>query len=364
MKAMTGLLAALALASASLLTVASARNTGDAATAGPAAADTAAASETADDPADGHTGDVSDGTTSDEPAAPPEKPQPAEIEPLAVDNLMLDVVYTGKHLIAVGDRGDILASNDGKAWVQVPAPARAPLTAVSFADAENGWAVGHDAVILHTADGGRSWQLQNYAPALEKAFLDVLFLDPQRGFAVGAYGLFYKTVDGGAHWSEVDAPEISGDELHLYSIIRLGDGNLFIAGEQGLLGISHDDGATWTKLASPYEATLFSAVAHGDAGAVICGLRGNAFVTDNVETGPWKPIETGTKASFFGCSAIDTGHVAMAGLSGTVLVADLATATTTVLKSPVESAYSGVLKWADGLILVGENGIQRISMKP
>lgn len=121
------------------------------------------------------------------------KPLPSEIMPLTPNGLLLDIVNTGEHLIAVGDRGAVVASNDGVKWAQVQTPTRAPLTAVAFADARNGWAVGHDAVILHTADGGRSWEIQNFEPELEMPLLDVLFLDAQRGFAVGAYGLFYRT---------------------------------------------------------------------------------------------------------------------------------------------------------------------------
>ncbi len=294
------------------------------------------------------------------PAAPAYKPRPAEIEPLSAKSLMLDVVDTGKRLIAVGDRGHILASNDGKNWAQVEVPVRAPLTAVSFPDADNGWAVGHDAVIVHTTDGGRSWTLQNYQPELEKPFLDVLFLDAQKGFAVGAYGLFYKTEDAGANWVEVQAPVLRGDELHLYSIARLGNGDLFVSGEQGLLAVSGDAGATWTKVTSPYEATLFGIVPSGAKGALICGLRGNAFVSEDVRAGKWKTIETGTKASLFGCASIDEGHAAMVGLSGTILLADLAAGTAKPLKSPVESAYSGVVKWQSGLVLTGEQGMQQI----
>lgn len=297
-------------------------------------------------------------------SAPSLKPRPAEIEPLAPKSLMLDVVATGKRLIAVGDRGHILVSNDGKNWEQVEVPARAPLTAVSFPDADNGWAVGHDAVIVHTRDGGRTWILQNYQPQLEKPFLDVLFLDASKGFAVGAYGLFYKTEDGGTNWNEVTAPEVRGDELHLYSIAKLGNGDLFVSGEQGLLAVSSDGGGTWKKVASPYEATLFGIVPHGEKGALICGLRGNAFVADDVRGGKWTQIVTDTKASLFGCAAIDENHAALVGLSGTILVADLASDTVKTLKGPVESAYSGVVKWQSGLILAGEQGMQQVSIAP
>src|SRR5437868_1957139 len=36
----------------------------------------------------------------------------------------------------------------------------AELTAVTFVDADHGWAVGDRGVIWHTSDGGRTWKLQ------------------------------------------------------------------------------------------------------------------------------------------------------------------------------------------------------------
>ena len=39
-------------------------------------------------------------------------------------------------------------------------PVSADLTALHFANAQQGWAVGHEGVVLHTPDGGASWTLQ------------------------------------------------------------------------------------------------------------------------------------------------------------------------------------------------------------
>lgn len=294
------------------------------------------------------------------PAAAPAKPRPAEIMPKAQYSLMLKVVDTGKHLIAVGDRGQILASNDGKLWAQVDVPVRSPLTSVSFVDADNGWAVGHDASIVHTEDGGKTWTLQNFAPELEKPFLDVLFLDKNNGFAVGAYGLFEKTTDGGTTWNEVEAPAIRENELHLYSLSKLGNGDLFVTGEQGLLGLSSDGGKTWKKITSPYEATLFGAVPVDDKGVLICGLRGNAYVTRDARAAKWQKIDTGTVASLFGCSRMSPKSAVAVGLNGTVLLLDTDGASAKPVKSSIDGSLSAAVPWQSGLIVVGEAGIQRI----
>src|SRR5882672_2395982 len=70
--------------------------------------------------------------------------------------LLLDAATVGSDVIAVGERGTILTSNDAaKSWHRATVSATATLTAVTFADnARHGWAVGHDALILATTDGG------------------------------------------------------------------------------------------------------------------------------------------------------------------------------------------------------------------
>ncbi len=111
---------------------------------------------------------------------------------------MIDVVQAGKRLVAVGDRGHILYSDDqGASWVQAKVPTRQLLTAVFFIDGQHGWAVGHDAKILASSDAGATWSEQFKDLSREAPLLDVLFNDPNHGFAVGAYGALIETTDAG-----------------------------------------------------------------------------------------------------------------------------------------------------------------------
>ena len=296
--------------------------------------------------------------------APTYAPRPAVIAPRAASGLMLDVVATGERFVAVGERGQILRSDDGRNWTQSPVPVRAALTAVSFADPSHGWAVGHDAVILNTADGGQTWALQNYEPELEKPLLDVLFVDARRGFAVGAFGLFLRTEDGGANWSPVAAPVIDEDELNLYAITRLGNGDLLIVGEQGRLVLSTDGGQTWKKLRSPARATLFGASALGSSGVMICGLRGQAWTSDAARNGGWKAIDTGTAQALYACSGFGRDRAVLAGAEGTVLLADLDTRSARRLKSPAGGAWSTVAVAKTGVVLGGERGLHLLAPAP
>ena len=85
--------------------------------------------------------------------------------PLAIESLLLDGAAAGSRLVVVGERGHILVSTDGGAsWKQARVPTRALLTAVHLHDERTGWAVGHDAVILRTGDGGATWEMVHHAP--------------------------------------------------------------------------------------------------------------------------------------------------------------------------------------------------------
>ena len=303
------------------------------------------------------------------PAANPEdlKPRPAEMAPLAARTLLLGIAAAGDHIVAIGDRGIVVTSPDGTTWTQVQTPVHVTLTALSFADANSGWAVGHDSAILHTADGGKTWALQNYAPVDHKPLLSVLALDGQRALATGAYGMFLATSDGGAHWAAVNAPTMLDDGLHLNAVIKLNDGTLFIAGETGLLGVS-SDGKDWKRLKLPYDGSLFGALPRGNKGAIVFGLRGNVFTTDDVRAGKWTRVDTQTTQSMFGGTLLPDGGMALVGADGEILLIDAAGGVRKArgpkdTRSLGSGTLSGVMAWKGGVLVAGETGVSQPALK-
>jgi photosystem II stability/assembly factor-like uncharacterized protein len=292
------------------------------------------------------------------------KARPAEKMPLTSKSLLLDVARAGDRFVAVGDRGAIILSADGQAWEQVDVPVRSALTAVHFVDAQHGWAVGHDAAIVATVDGGKTWTLQNFQPELEQPLLDVLFLDASRGFAAGAYSLLLQTADGGKTWTEVDAPSIRGSEgeagPHFNAMARLGDGSLFIAGESGMLAVSGDGGRGWSKLRSPYDSSFFGVLPVGERGALVFGMRGNAYVTQDVRSGRWSRLQTNSVASMFGGTTLPDGSRVMVGLNGVVFVADAAGAVRS-LQTPTGTPLAAAIPHDGGLLVVGDSGVQLLA---
>lgn len=89
------------------------------------------------------------------------------------------------------------------------------LTAVTFVDAERGWAVGDRGAIWRTSDAGRTWRPQ-LAP-IDAHWKDVTFVDGRHGWIVGGRvepgtrkttGAVLRTRDGGETWTPLATPTL------------------------------------------------------------------------------------------------------------------------------------------------------------
>ena len=284
-------------------------------------------------------------------------PDKAVQAPLAHRSLLLDGCRAGDRIITVGERGHILFSDDdGKSWCQVDVPTQATLTGVYFHNDRLGWAVGHDAVILRTQDGGENWLKVHDAPEEERPLLDVLFLDEKSGFAVGAYGFFLVSRDGGASWS---SKPISQDDFHLNQITLSRDGKLYMAAEAGNIYSSVDQGNTWQALASPYHGSFFGVLPVQDEILLVFGLRGSLFRSqDGGKT--WKKVTLPTQSMLTDALFLENGRIVTVGFSGTVLISEDQGINFLLKQQPDRKGISAIIPTSDGaLVLVGESGVRR-----
>ena len=234
---------------------------------------------------------------------------------LAKRSLLLDVHGWGERVLAVGERGHILLSTDGgKNWQQVAAPTRRTLTGVFLIDDQTAWAVGHQSVILKSGDGGETWAKANAENDPETAYLDILFLDAKTGFIVGSYGKFLSTSDGGKTWAEAK----QDDDPHFSHIIPAPDGGLWLTGEFGTVRRSGDRARRWEPLATPYEGTFFGTLPLAKGGAVVFGLRGNIFRSEDGKA--WKQVESPTQSLLHGGLALADGRLVLTAAAGQLLV--------------------------------------------
>lgn len=274
--------------------------------------------------------------------------------------LLVDAVHVGKRIVAVGDHGAIVYSDDnGKSWTRAKAPPAPLLTAIDFLDEKRGWAVGHDSLILATTDGGATWAEQFSAPKELRPLLDVAFVNPDTGFAVGAYGAFYETTDGGKSWK---ARKLMDEDKHLNVIAKVGDGQLLILGEAGTILLSADSGKTFNPVVSPYKGSLFGSVIAKDGAVVAFGMRGRIFrSTDGGKD--WKPVENASTAALMGGTVLADGTVVLTGGAGTLLVSKDNGRTFAPAPSGSIKAFSKPIAGAPGaVLLMGETGAREIPL--
>lgn len=286
--------------------------------------------------------------------------------PAATQGLLLDVVRVGQRLLSVGDRGHILYSDDeGQNWLQARVPTQQLLTAVYFVDDRYGWAVGHDALILATRDGGATWTRQYDDLEQESPLLDIWFKDRDQGFAVGAYGMLLATDNGGKDWERIDEQLDNEDGYHLNAISAVTDAGIFIVGEMGVMFRSADWGESWETLEGPYEGSLFGIVAGQEPDhLLVYGLRGHIFrSTDFGESWLQTPVQTENGNLQFGLASgtlLENGDVVIVGHGGTVLRSSDDGVSFSVTNRADRASLAGVAAGVNGgLILVGQNGIHR-----
>ena len=279
---------------------------------------------------------------------------------LATQSLLLDVARAGGRLVAVGEWGHVVLSDDaGETWRQAASvPTQRTLTEVFFASARRGWAVGHDAVVLHTSDGGENWELQFEAAAEEANLLSVWFADTQHGLAAGAFGLLIETRDGGRTWQRRELEVAGEDEPHLNHVFAGPGDSIFIAAEFGSVFRSQGAGGSWERLDPPYQGSFWGGLTLDDGTILIFGMRGHAFRSEDGGDS-WQVVDTDTDQSLQAAAELADGTVVLVGLGGVVAESRDGGLT---FSAAVESDRRGIAAVAEGaggsLLLFGETGVR------
>ena len=154
---------------------------------------------------------------------------------------LFDVHFTSKQRgWAVGMSGTILSTLDGGANWHLASISKSYssflLDAVTFVTADKGWAVGldlrslgMDGLILHTENGGKTWQRQESHTA---NFLDdVFFISETKGWIVGKEGLVLHTKDGGQNWR----PQWTDTRTDLKAIYVSNSDSGWVVGQNGTI---------------------------------------------------------------------------------------------------------------------------------
>lgn len=321
--------------------------------------------------------------------------RPATRTAKAATSVMLGIAQAGPRLVALGERGIVVYSDDaGVSWRQSEVPVSVSLVGARFTTSRDGWAVGHSGVLLRTSDGGQTWRKQldgkaaaalvlaavkagRVAPGADaarlladaerlqaegpsKPFLDINFFDQRHGLLVGAFGLLFATDDGGATWraalDRLDNPQ----GKHLYALAIDGE-RCVIAGEQGAVFLSTDGGRTFATVTTPYAGTYFGALAPGPR-TVLFGMRGNVYWSDG---GAWQKSEIGTEHSLTAGTRLKDGSLLLTDETGQLFRSGDGGKRFASMRGGPATPLTGVAQAGDGNVVVsGVRGVTRIALNP
>ncbi len=312
--------------------------------------------------------------------------RPAVATRAASRSVLLGAAMAGTRVVAVGERGIIVLSDDqGRNWRQAAVPVSVTLTAVRFADPLHGVAVGHAGTIVASDDGGAHWRVlldgrriaamalagaratgdaaaigeaeRLVADGPDKPLLDLCQLGDGTLLAVGAYGLAVASADGGRTWAPWMARLDNPKGLHLNAVRRRGD-TVLIGGEHGLALLSRDGARSFQRLAVPYDGSFFSAELPAGGELVLAGLRGNVWrSTDGAN---WRQLDSPMPVTITASATRADGTLVFANQAG-MLLAGRGAALVTLPGAPLPP-LNGVLALADGALLA--LGVQGVALVP
>lgn len=319
---------------------------------------------------------------------------PAVTTPRASSSLMLDIAQAGPRLVAVGEFGRIIVSDDkGQTWRQVASPVSVDLTSVNFSSPSTGWVAGHGGVILQTIDNGSTWTKcldgrdvealvrryyqqrlaagdesaaaflkdvdLNFQNGPELPFLGIWVSEQGQGFAVGAFGLILATVDGGKHWQpwmdRLDNPDL----FHLNAVKQIADA-VFIVGERGRVWKLDAEIQRFIPHPTGYDGSLFG-ITGDSAHLVAFGLRGNAFRSTDLGE-HWEALPLPTQSSINAGAITADGRLALATQTGQLLLGAVNQSTFTVSHFNRPALLTSVVVDDDAIVAAGSNGVQKTAL--
>ena len=150
----------------------------------------------------------------------------------------------------VGSGGEIIHTNNGgKTWNRQKSGTTWNLFDVHFTSKQRGWAVGMNGTMLSTVDGGTNWRLASISERYPSFFLDaVAFISPEIGWVVGLDlrslgmdGLILHTQNGGKTWQRQESYTAN----FLDDVFFISETEGWIVGKEGLVLHTKDGGQNW-----------------------------------------------------------------------------------------------------------------------
>jgi len=172
-------------------------------------------------------------------------------------------------------------------WQPVPLDTTANPLSVAFSDANHGFLVGSNRLILETSDGGASWEKRALdLPEEENFRLISIDFDGPEGWIAGQPGLLLHSTDGGSNWSRLFLDtKLPGEP---YLIKALGKGKAELATNVGAVYDTADGGSSWRARVEDAAGTVRELRRSPEGRYVSVSSLGNFFSTWDPGQSTWQ----------------------------------------------------------------------------
>lgn len=271
-------------------------------------------------------------------------------------DVFYDIAFPdGKNGVIVGAHGRVLISHDRyrNLWSPRDSGTRKLLTCLSFVDERNGWAAGHGGVIVHTEDGGKTWEVQRKPSRENQPLFDIQFVSRDVGYTCGSYDTFLKTTDGGKTWKKLP----TGLDNIYNGLVFLDEDNGFLVGEFGTVLRTRDGGLSWEQLdLGQDEVSFFGLVLLTPQKILVHGISGKIMRSEDGGR-TWEDVSVKDCDQSLFRSAAQGDEVVIVGRSGTLFTSTDGGKTFLRRIDEDLTSFAGVCPHPEGgFVCVGERG--------
>jgi photosystem II stability/assembly factor-like uncharacterized protein len=222
---------------------------------------------------------------------------------------------------AVGQGGTVLKTTDGgKTWKKVDTGSDASLFSMYVVSPQKVVAVGEKATVLSTEDGGATWKITKIKAkpkaagsdeamaglndmeviAQDPTLYDVKFVGDKDGWIVGEFGKILHTTDGGATWNEQQNTLVGGDVADaldlptFFGVDCTSASDCTAVGLDGKIASTKNGGETWAfdDVGGNFSEPLLTVQVFPDGSGWAAGIAGEVMKRDR---GEWAPADLGMR---------------------------------------------------------------------
>lgn len=214
-------------------------------------------------------------------------------------------------LYAVEQTDGLWSLEPDGSWNRLALPEMTEPQALSCDAAAKIWVIGGYSTIIHSADGGASWE--SWSLEEDLYLTTIQFIDRDHGVVTGEFGTVLVTADGGSTWVRAaDLPDSFYPQAAWFASPASG----WVVGLNGTIWATTDGAQSWHSMQSGSNAPLYgitgiddALLAVGENGAVLHHTLGDAA---------WAPLEGATRSRGYlrGVAALDDGSFVVAGGGG------------------------------------------------